>query len=318
MKHRTRPKGTTIGLALGGGGARGLAHIGVLRALDREKIPVHIIAGTSIGALVAAAFASGISPENMEKKVESYLQSEKFQTSAIKAIENAHAKGELTLGRRLQSFLKNRYFLVQAMFKPGLFPSEELQEIIEYFVPDIRIEETQIPFRAVATDLVEGTQIVFSSGSLRQAVMASCAVPGAIAPVRDEDRLLSDGGIICLIPCSLVRKEGADVVIAVSVDRDICTEKEFTTAVSIYQRVNDIMCAKLKGYELAEADVVIAPEVGDLHWSEFSQALTLVDAGERAAVEKLDLIRSASPRSKRWFTLKDLFRPHPKSRRSEG
>jgi NTE family protein len=115
-----------------------------------------------------------------------------------------------------------------------------------------------------------------------------------------------------------VRKEGADVVIAVSVDRDICTEKEFTTAVSIYQRVNDIMCAKLKGYELAEADVVIAPEVGDLHWSEFSQALTLVDAGERAAVEKLDLIRSASPRSKRWFTLKDLFRPHPKSRRSEG
>jgi NTE family protein len=318
MMQRTRHKGRTFGLALGGGGARGLAHIGVLKALDRENIPIHIVAGTSIGALVGAAFASGSRPEDMEKRVESYLQSKKFQTSAIKAIENAHAKGELTLGQRLQSFLKNRYFLVQAMFKPGLFPSEELQEIIEYFVPDIQIEETQIPFRAVATDLVQGTQIVFSSGSLRQSVMASCAVPGAIAPVRDEDRLLSDGGIICLIPCSLVRREGADVVIAVSVDRDICTEKEFTTAVSIYQRVNDIMCARLKGYELAEADVVIAPEVGDLHWSEFSQALTLVDAGERAAVEKLDLIRSAAPRSKRWFTLKDLFRPHPKSSPSAG
>jgi len=309
MIQRTRHKGRTFGLALGGGGARGLAHIGVLKAFDRENIPIHIVAGTSIGALVGAAFASGSRPEDMEKKVESYLQSERFQTSAIKAIEYAHAKGELTLGQRLQSFLKNRYFLVQAMFKPGLFPSEELQEIIEYFVPDIQIEETQIPFRAVATDLVQGTQIVFSTGSLRQAVMASCAVPGAIAPVRDEDRLLSDGGIICLIPCSLVRREGADVVIAVSVDRDICTEKEFKTAVSIYQRVNDIMCARLKGYELAEADVVIAPEVGDLHWSEFSQALTLVDAGERAAVEKLDLIRAAAPRSKRWFTLKDLFRP---------
>ena len=249
----------------------------------------------------------------MENRVESYSQSEKFQTSAIKAIENALHKGELSLGRRFQSFLKNRYFLVQAIFKAGLFPSEELQEIIEYFVPDIQIEETQVPFRAVATDLVQGTQIVFASGSLRQAVMASCAVLGAIAPVRDEDRLLSDGGVICLIPCSVVRKEGADVVIAVPVDRDICTEKEFTTAMSIYRRVNDIMCARLKGYELAEADVVIAPEVGDLHWSEFSQALTLVEEGEKATVEKLDLIRSAAPRSKRWFTLKDLFRPHPKS-----
>jgi NTE family protein len=251
MRRSPRHKGRKIGLALGGGGARGLAHIGVLKVLDRENIPVHIIAGTSIGALVGAGFASGIHPKDMENRVESYLQSEKFQTSAIKAIENAQDKVELSLGRRLQSFVKNRYFLVQAMFKPGLFPSEELQEIIEYFVPDIQIEETQISFRAVATDLVKGTQIVFSSGSLRQAVIASCAVPGAIAPVRDEDRLLSDGGVICLIPCSVVRKEGADVVIAVSVDRDICTEKEFRTAVSIYQRVNDIMCAKLKGYELA-------------------------------------------------------------------
>ena len=249
----------------------------------------------------------------MENRVESYSQSEKFQTSAIKAIENALHKGELSLGRRFKSFLKNRYFLVQAIFKPGLFPSEELQEIIEYFVPDIQIEETQVPFRAVATDLVQGTQIVFASGSLRQAVMASCAVLGAIAPVRDEDRLLSDGGVICLIPCSVARKEGADVMIAVPADRDICTEKEFTTAMSVYRRVNDIMCARLKGYELAEADVVIAPEVGDLHWSEFSQALTLVEEGEKATVEKLDLIRSAAPRSKRWFTLKDLFRPHPKS-----
>ena len=308
MGRRRGHKGKKIGLALGGGGARGLAHIGVLKVFHRENIPVHIIAGTSIGALVGAAFASGIDPEEMEKTVAAYLHSPKFQSSAIKAIEDANARGELTLGRKVQSFLMNRFFLVQAMLKPGLFPVKELQEIIEYFVPDILIEETEIPFRAVATDLVAGTQIVFSRGPLRQAVMASCAVPGAIAPVKDEDRLLSDGGIICLIPCSVVRKEGADVVIAVSVDRDICTEKAFATAVSIYQRVSDIMCARLKDHELAEADVVIDPEVGELHWSEFSQALTLIEEGERAAEEKLALIRSAAPRSKRWFTLKDLFK----------
>jgi NTE family protein len=312
MGKKAPHKGRNIGLALGGGGARGLAHIGVLKVLDREDLPIHIVAGTSIGALVGAAFASGMHPEELQKRVEAYLHSPKFQSSAIKAIEEANARGELTLGRRVQSFLKNRYFLVQAMFKPGLFPSEELREIVEYFVPDIQIEETSIPFRAVATDLIAGTQIVLSSGSLRQAVMGSCAVPGAIAPVKDEERLLSDGGVICLIPCSVVRREGADVVIAVPVDRDICTEKEFSTALSVYQRVSDIMCARLKDHELAEADVIIAPKVGELHWSEFSQALTLVEEGERAALEKLDLIRSAVPRSKRWFTLKDLFKIHPK------
>jgi len=311
MKHGPKNKGKRIGLALGGGGARGLAHIGVLRVLQRESIPVHVIAGTSIGALVGAAFASGIHPDEMQRRVDEYLNSPKFQLSAVRAIEAAQERGELSWGRRIQSYLKNRYFLVQAMFKPGLFPSEELQEIVELFVPDIQVEETEIPFRAVATDLVEGTQIVLSTGSLRQAVVASCAVPGAIAPVKHEERLLSDGGIICLIPCSVARKEGADVVIAVSVDRDVCTESEFTSAVSVYQRVNDIMCAKLKGYELAEADVVIAPKVGDLHWSEFSQAFMLVEAGEKAAEENLDLIRSAAPRSKRWFTLKDLFK-HPR------
>jgi NTE family protein len=315
MRRSSVHKERKIGLALGGGGARGLAHIGVLKVLDKENIPIHIIAGTSIGALVGACFASGIHPKDIENRVESFLQSEKFQSSAIRAIENALNKGESSLGRRLQSFLKNRFFLVQAMFKPGLFPSGDLQEIIEYFVPDLEVEETRIPFRAVATDLVQGTEIIFSSGSLRQAVMASCAVPGAIAPVKDEDRLLSDGGVICLIPCSVLRKEGADVVIAVPVDRDVCTEKEFTTGLSIYRRVSDIMSAKLKGYELAEADVVIAPEVGDLHWSEFSQALTLVEEGEKATLAKLDLIRSAVPRWKRWFTLKDLFRPRSKASR---
>jgi predicted acylesterase/phospholipase RssA len=122
MRQTTRHKGRTIGLALGGGGARGLAHIGVLKALDREKIPIHIIAGTSIGALVGAAFASGIHPEDMEKRVESYLQSEKFQTSAIKAVETAHAKGELTLGPRAQAhslFFKIKLLDLGKEFRPA-------------------------------------------------------------------------------------------------------------------------------------------------------------------------------------------------------
>jgi len=135
---------------------------------------------------------------------------------------------------------------------------------------------------------------------LRQAVMASCAVPGAIAPLREGERLLSDGGITCLVPSSVARKEGADIVISVAVDRCINPE-ELRTVVDVYQRVNEIMGEKLKNYELANADVVILPEVGDLHWSDFSEAMNLIDEGEKAAREKLDDIRNIMPGLKNWF-----------------
>jgi len=300
-----------IGLALGGGGARGLAHIGVLRLLEREGIPIDLIVGTSMGALVGGAYASGISPVELQKKVELYLNSTEFTSSAMKAFEAAHAKGELGLTRKIQVYLRNYFYLIQAMFKPGILSNEDFQTTINYFIPDIQIEETQIPFRAVATDLVSGGQITFSHGPLRQAVMASCAVPGAIAPIKEGERLLSDGGITCLVPSSVARQEGADIVISVAVDRCISPE-ELRTAVDIYQRVSEIMGERLKNYELADADVVILPQVGDLHWSSFSQAMNLIDEGEKAAREKLDDIRNVMPGIKKWFRFKKTPKTHKK------
>lgn len=285
-----------IGLALGGGGARGLAHIGVLRVLESEGIPIDLIVGTSVGALVGAAYACGITPEELEKKAEEYLESSEFQSSAMKGLEAAYKRGEEGLKEKIRSYLKNRFLVVQAMFKPGILSNEEFQEAINYFLPDIEIEETRVPFRAVATDLVSGQQIVLSQGPLRQAVMASCAVPGAIEPLKEGERLLSDGGITCLIPCSVAKEEGADIVIAVAVDRGISRETEIRTVVDIYHRVSEIMGEKLKALELSGADVVIAPEVGDLHWTDFSQAMNLIEIGERAAREKLvDMRRAISP-----------------------
>ncbi|MBW1997854.1 MAG: patatin-like phospholipase family protein [Deltaproteobacteria bacterium] len=285
-----------IGLALGGGGARGLAHIGVLRVLEREAIPIDLIVGTSVGALVGGAYACGFSPDEVEKKAHEYLNSSEFQSSAMKGLEEAYDRGEAGLGQKIKSYLKNRFLVVQAMFKPGILSNEEFQKTIDYFLPDIEIEETQIPFRAVATDLVSGEQIVFFRGSLRQAVMASCSVPGAIEPLKEGEKLLSDGGITCLIPCSVARNEGAEIVIAVAVDRGISHGTKLRTIVDIYHRVSEIMGQKLKDLELSSADVVIIPEIGDLHWTDFSQAMNLVEVGERAATEKLtDIRRAISP-----------------------
>jgi NTE family protein len=296
-----------VGLALGGGGARGLAHIGVLRVLEKEEIPIDLIAGTSIGALVGGAYASGSSSDELQKKAEEYLNSHEFRSSTIRAFEAAHAKGEVGLAQKIETYLRNHFYLIQAMFRPGILSNEDFQVTIDYFIPDIEIEETRIPFRAVATDLVSGEEITFSEGSLRQAVMASCAVPGAITPLKEGERLLSDGGIICRVPCSVARQEGADIVIAVVVDRGIGSE-ELRNVVDVYLRVSEIMGERLKQYELANADVVILPEVGESHWSSFSQAMNLVDEGEKAAREKLDDIRHHIRGRKKRLRLKEIPR----------
>ena len=308
-----RWRGRRIGLALGGGGARGLAHIGVLKVFEKEHIPVDILVGTSIGALVGGAYAAGMSPDAIEKRLEEYLESPEFQSSAIKAFEEAHEReGEEGLAQKIQNYFRNRFYMVQALLKPGILSNEDFKDTIDYFIPDIQIEDTQIPFRAVATDLVSGEQIVFSNGSLRQAVVASCAVPGVVEPFKEGDMLLSDGGIICLVPISVARKEGADIVVAVVVDRDICSAEALNNVIDIYYRASEIMSHELEDYELMDADVLIQPEVGDLHWSSFSQATHLIREGERAAMDKLPLIRNAIPITRKWFTLKQLFKSHGK------
>ena len=309
-----RWRGRRIGLALGGGGARGLAHIGVLKVFEKEHIPVDILVGTSIGALVGGAYAAGMSPDAIEKRLEGYLESPEFQSSAIKAFEEAHEReGEEGLAHKIQNYFRNRFYMVQALLKPGILSNEDFKETIDFFIPDIRVEDTEIPFRAVATDLVSGKQIVFSSGSLRQAVLASCSVPGAVEPLKEGDMLLSDGGIICLVPISVARKEGADMVVAVGVDRDVCSTEALNNVIDIYYRASEIMSHELEASELMDADVLIQPEVGDLHWSSFSQATHLIREGERAAMDKLPLIRNAIPITRKWFTLKQLLKSRSKA-----
>lgn len=301
-------KRNRVGLALGGGGARGLAHIGVIRVLEQEGVPIDLVAGTSIGALVGGAYASGMSPDEMEVRVNEYLHSEEFRSSAMNALDQARNREDLDLTKRIQCYFRNRIFLIQAMFRPGILSREDFQATIDFFIPDIRIEETRLPFRAVATDLVSGEEIVFSTGSLRQAVMASCAVPGAVMPVKEGERLLSDGGIICLIPSSVARMEGTGVVIAVAVDRDVYSDEELRSVVGIYQRVSEIMSNRLKKMELERADVVIFPEVGDIHWASFSRAGNLIAEGERAARGKMREIRKATARFRGAASLREMLK----------
>jgi NTE family protein len=300
-----------VGLALGGGGSRGFAHIGVLKVLEEESIPVDIISGTSIGAVVGGAYASGLSPADLVRKVEEILRSPLSHLPVFQAIEDTPAeRKEMGLGDKIGLFFKSQWLFAQALFKPGMMDGEDFHAVVNHFIPNVRIEDAKIPFRAVAADLISGKEVVLSGGSLRRAVMASCAVPGFMPPVKEGEMLLVDGGIVNLVPCSVVRQGGAEVVIGVDVDRDIGADREFQNAIDVYTRAAEIGSFYLSHFRLKEADVVIRPRVGEMKWFDLSHALDAVKEGERCARESMERVRTFIPAQKGqtlFDSLRNLF-----------
>lgn len=293
-------KGKKLGLAFGGGGARGFAHIGVLKVLEREGVRPDIIVGTSVGSIVGGALASGMTVEQIEERAYSFLESDMYASSEIKAMGDAESGTEQRLSRRIQSYFKTKIRLASALYRPGILPMSDMEEFINYFIPDITIEETAIPFRAVATNLTSGECVILKEGSLRRALLASSAVPGAFPPVEINGRHLSDGGIICTVPVGCVLKEGANVVIAIAIDRDIILSSELHTAVDIYVRAGEIQGFHLEEYDLERADLVIRPALGSIHWTDFSRSRELISLGEAAAMERIAEIRGLAKSVSRW------------------
>ena len=291
--------GDKVGLALGGGGVRGFSHIGVLKVLEQERITIDLIVGTSAGALIGGAYASGQSPEEIEAKVDAYLMSPEFEESALKSLGLAVSPQKRGFLAETELYLKNRYYLLRSFFRTSVLPAGDFEAMIDFFLPDMDIRQTRIPFRAVSTDLRTGARVVFSEGPLRRAILASCAVPGAVAPLEQGQRLLADGGITSLVPVQAAREAGADVVIAVMVDRELAAAVTLETAQDIVTRAGEITASKLQETEIAGADVVIRPQVGDLHWMDFSRAGDLVRQGEEAARASLKRIRAIQPLSRR-------------------
>jgi NTE family protein len=295
--------GKKVGLALGGGGVRGFSHIGVLNVLEQEEINIDLIVGTSAGALIGGAYASGQSPREIQNKIDAYLRSPEFQDSTLRSIGLTFSPEYKNFFKKTQNFIMNRFWIVRAFFEPSMLPSGDFQSLINYFLPDIDISETKIPFRAVSTDLITGREIVFSEGSLRQAVLASCSVPGAVAPVHHGDWILADGSITSVVPIHATREAGADIVIAVMVDRDSPASVSIKTGKDVFYRAGEIVSDTLEAVELKDADVVIRPQVGDLHWMDFKRAGELVRKGEEATRESLAKINSCLPLYRRIFRL---------------
>lgn len=248
-----------VGVALGGGFARGIAHIGVLRVLEENHIPVDFIAGTSVGALVAATYASGTPLTQME------------------------AQGAET---RFRDFGR---WTVSTM---GMASNERLEDYLHKFTPARYFHELKVPLSIVATDLISGDSVYFTDGEIGPALRASCAYPGLFLPVEYRNHILVDGFLTETVPAPAVRRMGADVVISVHLEPGLLHDRPRNTIEVISRSFSIIQIAATQRWRSA-TDVLIEPDVHHVLWDEFVKTPQLVAAGEAVTRAAIPAIKAA-------------------------
>jgi NTE family protein len=286
-----------IGLVLSGGGARGAAHVGVLKVLEEMRIPIAAIAGTSMGAVVGGSYASGVDVDRLEKELTTADWDDLFVDEPPRAEWPMRRKDhteqptwDFTIGVRGGRVKLPKGAL--AGQKIELFFADLVRggELVEHF------DELPIPYRAVATDLENGALRVFSDGSLPKVMRASMSLPGVFAPIEIDDRLYVDGALVRNLPVDVARRMGVDLVIAVNVGSSYLPRDQLQSVVGVMGQMVAILTEQNVQRSLAEIDrnrdVLIQPDLGDIGSGGFKRAAEAIAAGERAA-------RAAAPRLSR-------------------
>ncbi len=288
-QERARPK---IGLALGGGAARGIAHIGLLRWFEMHRIPVDYIAGTSMGGLIGGAYASGLTPDEIQALMNDadwdlmFLADSPFRHKTFRRKEDARAfPGQIDFG------LKGGFKLPS-----GLNAGQQIEMLLDRIAlpyHDLRsFDELPTPFRCVATDIRKGEPLVMSSGSFARALRATMAIPAVFTPVVLDQQLLVDGGALNNVPADVVKAMGANVAIAVNVSSSTDEAPAPTTLFAVLGQTLDSMMTTGTRQALKSADLVIVPDLKGLTGSDWRRTNDLVAQGFKAAeAVSADLLR---------------------------
>jgi len=271
-------KKNKIGLVLGGGGARGLGHIGVLKALKKHSIPIHMVAGTSIGAVIGAMYAATLDPHWIENKFKEFIDSEAYKRIGLHRLVPT-SQPNSSIFQTAATYMKNQIIINLANDRLGILKQERLSEIIEFLLPVKTFEELKIPFSCLAVDLNSGEDVVFNSGNLIEAIVASSAIPGYIPPIEKDGMLLTDGAVSCPVPVKTVRKMGADFRISVDVGLNHFEPLENPNLLQVLGRAEQITSTRLGEVKSEKADITIRPDTMNVFWSEFDKIDQLIKLG---------------------------------------
>jgi NTE family protein len=247
-----------VGLALGSGGARGFAHLGAIKVLKDEGIPIDFIAGSSMGALVGCFYGVGIDIENL------------YQLSVA---------------------FKRKYFLDFTVPKMGLIAGKKVKEFIRFFTHGKNIEDLSLPVGVVATDLLTGEKVVFREGPIAETVRASISIPGIFIPEKFNGRILVDGGVSDRVPVSVVRDMGADIVIAIDVSR-VERNAEISSIYDVIMQSFDIMQTEIFLNREIASDIMIRPRVEMYSSRAFTNVKEIIALGEEETRKQIDQIKS--------------------------
>lgn len=251
------PKPAKVAVVLGAGVSRGFAHVGVLKVLESQKVPIHLIIGTSAGSFVGSLYAFGYDAFQLQKMA---LDLQKDDVVDLCIPDNGFVRGE------------------------------KLENFVNRTVRQTLLEQLKIPFRAVATNIQTGEETVFATGNTGKAVRASCSIPGIFQPVRIGDKAYVDGGVVSPVAVDAARKAGADVVIAVDISAGVAGAVPQGILDTILQSI-DIMYAKIAAAQLKNADVVIRPQVSQIGSGDFDKRNEAIFEGEKAAARALPQIQ---------------------------
>ncbi len=291
-------KNINIGLVLGGGGARGLAHIGVIKGLIKNGITIRCITGASMGAIVGAAFAFHNNIVEVEQKFKNFVQSEDF--SRLKNEQSHLGSAEKPEGffHFISKVVKRQLVIHLAANRKGLVTNDHLKRAIQFIIPEGNIEHTKIPFACTALNLVNGNEKIFTSGDLHQALMASASIPGFLPPMVVNSDVFVDGAVINSFPIEICRAMKADFVIASDVAPELGEMKEFNNIIEIFIRTHRSAVRKLNQQLLNKADFVLKPDIGDKDWTDFEAIDFFIKRGEQVVEQKIEDLKSKIKRQK--------------------
>ena len=283
-----------LGLALGGGGSRGVAHIGALQALHSSGISPDIIAGTSSGSTIGAMYAATLDPFWIENRFREFMETDlffKFRSGSL-----IDGRNEETFLEKVTTKVKQHYMVVLGLNKSFVAKREIIEKAVNFLVPCNNFSELKIPMEIVAVDIQSGEEIIYHEGDLKESIIQSSSIPGFFEPTLKDEKIIVDGGVSSPIPIETL-KNRVSTIMAVDITNNKLKPLKNPNMIEIMRRSDIITSLKLKAKLSSEADILVKPNVAGIHWSDFENFNKLLYSGKSAMEKILNRLKNSNDNS---------------------